>query len=69
METAKKAIKHPFPWVPSAGYNVVNVDRYKAPGEDMWVLSHHKTEAEAEAAAKKYAAEGIECGVWGPATP
>ena len=35
---------------PKTGFNLVGVDTYEMPGEELYFISHHKTEAEANAA-------------------
>jgi hypothetical protein len=41
---AKKAV------TPGKGFNVVGVDRFEKPGDELFVVSHHPTRPEAEKA-------------------
>lgn len=39
---------------PKRGFNLVGLDDFEAPGEQLFLISQHKTEAEAKTAQKKY---------------
>lgn len=39
---------------PKAGFNVVGVDDFEMPGEQLYIVSHHDTRPEAEAVVKKF---------------
>lgn len=54
--------------VPESGYNVVAVDDYEVPGEQLFLVSHHEVKAEAEEAAKRFGRQsGLDTYVYGPA--
>jgi len=40
--------------IPESGFNVVELDDFASPGEELTVLSHHDSRADAEAALKQY---------------
>ena len=46
-------------WVPKQGegYNVVAVDTYEVPGEQMYLVSNHADEPAAQAALEKFKAQ------------
>ncbi len=39
---------------PKKGFNLVGLDDYEDPGEQLFLISSHKTEAEATASQKRY---------------
>lgn len=39
---------------PKTGFNLVGLDDFEDPGEQLFLISSHKTEAEAKSAQKKY---------------
>lgn len=43
--------------IPTAGFNLVELDEYASPGEGLTLLSHHETRPEAETARTAYLSE------------
>lgn len=39
---------------PKKGFNLVGLDDFERPGEQLFLISHHDTEPEARAASRKY---------------
>ena len=56
--------------IPKSGYNVVGVDTYELPGEELYIISEHTTEAEAQEALKVFQRNhpGEQAYVYGPDT-
>lgn len=46
----EKGLAQVAEFTPKAGFNVVAVDNYDAPGEAMYLVSHHTDKADAEKA-------------------
>lgn len=42
---------------PKSGFNLVGLDDFERPGEQLFIISSHKTQAEAERAQKKHHAK------------
>lgn len=57
-------------WIPKTGYNVVGVDDFELPGEKLYLISHHGTEAEANRALAVFQKQNPEeaAYVYGPNT-
>lgn len=41
-------------WIPTDGFNVVGVDDFEDPGEQLYLVGHYATREEAQAALKKF---------------
>ena len=53
--------------IPTEGFNLVELDEYAAPGEELTLVSHHDTKPEAEKARAAYAKEnpGTKTAIYG----
>lgn len=68
MGTMDKAFEAMKKMTPKKGYNVVGVDDYELPGEELFLVGNYATEEEANAAceAEKKDNPGTEYYVYGP---
>ena len=55
--TFDKALKRIREFTPDEGYNLVGVDSFEAPGEELYLIDHFATREEAEAAKARFEAE------------
>lgn len=55
-------------WIPKQGYNVVGIDDFEVPGEQLFLVGHYVTRGEADEALKKFQERnpGHEAHVYGP---
>lgn len=55
-------------FTPKTGYNVVGVDDFERPGEQLYLISHHKDMAAAQAALEAFKArsKGDAAYIYGP---
>jgi len=67
MSSMSKRLAQKKQFVPESGYNVVGVDSFEKPGEELYLIAHVDTEKEANAiAAKKRKAHSDKVYVFGP---
>lgn len=55
MNAIKAMLAQKKEMTPKTGFNLVGVDDYEKPGEQLFIISSHKTESEAKSAQTKYA--------------
>lgn len=50
MDTVMTRVKAMDRFIPSEGFNVVGVDSFEEPGDELYLIGHYTTREEAEAA-------------------
>jgi len=54
MDTVMERMKAKNRFIPSEGFNVVGVDSFEEPGDELYLIGHYATREEAEEAKAKH---------------